>query len=94
VTFTLNVQEDLPGKLAPLRLIVLPPAGADMVPPPQEPVSPLGVATTRLAGRLSENATPVKVRVVFGFVIVKVSAVVWFTRIFVGAKAFDKTGGP
>src|SRR5262245_9064895 len=73
-TFTLKLQELLAARVAPLRLIVPDPAVAVMVPPPHEPVSPLGVATTRPAGRLSVNATPVSA-VVSGLVIVKVRLV-------------------
>ena len=46
VTFTLTVQEPLDGMVPPVRLMLLEPATAVRVPPLQEPVAPLGVATT------------------------------------------------
>ena len=42
-----NVQEAFAARVAPDKLALLPPAVAEMVPPPHDPVSPLGVATTR-----------------------------------------------
>src|SRR5262245_65121462 len=78
-TFTLKLQELLAATVAPLRLTVLDPAVAVMVPPPHEPVSPLGVATTRPLGRLSMKATPVSATVLFEFVIVKLRVVVPFS---------------
>jgi hypothetical protein len=59
VTFTLNVQELLAAIVPPERLIVPVPAVAVTVPAPQVPVRPFGVATTRPAGNVSLNATPV-----------------------------------
>jgi hypothetical protein len=93
VTFTLKVQEPLAATVAPLRLIVLDPAVAVMVPPPHEPVSPLGVATTRPLGRLSVNATPVSVTAVFEFVIVKLRVVVPFSGMVDGVNDFAMAGG-
>ncbi len=45
VTLTLNEQDVLTARVAPLRDIVLEPAGAVIVPLPQEPDRPLGVLT-------------------------------------------------
>jgi hypothetical protein len=59
VTLTENVHEPFPDKLAPDRLIVLVPCVAVMVPPPQEPVNPLGFEIARPEGRVSLNPTPV-----------------------------------
>ena len=67
VTFTENVQELLAAMVPPERLIVPVPAVAVMVPPPQVPVRPLGVETTRPAGSVSLNATPVSAAVVLEF---------------------------
>src|SRR5437899_1730407 len=67
-TFTLKVHDALAANVAPARLTLPEPAVAVMVPPPQLPVRPFGVATTRPAGRLSVNATPVSATVVFGLV--------------------------
>lgn len=82
VTFTENVQFPLAGNVAPERLTDPAPTVAVIAPPPQEPVSPFGVATTMPAGKLSVNVTPVS-EAVFpaGLVIVKVSEVVLPTGI-------------
>ena len=74
VMLTANVHALFPARLAPVRLTVEDPAVAVMLPPPHEPVSPLGLDTPRPAGRLSLNAIPVSVDA-FGFVSVKVSDV-------------------
>ena len=67
VTFTEKVHDALAASDAPVRLIVLVPAVAVIVPPPQEPVRPLGVEITRPAGRVSVKPTPVIVVVVLVF---------------------------
>jgi len=67
VTFTENVQELLAAIVPPLRLIEFEPAVAVIVPAPQVPVKPFGVETTRPAGSVSLNATPVSATVVFWF---------------------------
>ena len=59
VTFTEKVQEALAPNVAPDMTTELDPAVAAMAPPPQEPVRPLGVATTRPAGKVSLKPTPV-----------------------------------
>jgi hypothetical protein len=59
VTFTLNVQVPPAAIVPPERLIVPEPATAVTVPLPQAPVRPFGVETTRPAGKVSLNATPV-----------------------------------
>ena len=64
VTFTLKVQEVVLARVAPERLTLPEPATAVMVPPPQEPVRPFGVETTRPAGRVSLKPTPVRAVVV------------------------------
>src|ERR1022692_4145835 len=46
VTLTLNVHEPLAGSAAPPKLMLPNPAGAVIVPPPQLPVTTLGVETT------------------------------------------------
>jgi hypothetical protein len=58
LTFTEKAQEALAARVAPERLIKLVPAVAVMVPPPQLPVKPLGVATTKPAGKVLLNPTP------------------------------------
>ena len=62
VTFTEKVQELLPASVAPDKLTPPPPAVAEIVPPPHEPVRPLGVATTRPAGNVSVKPTLCSVR--------------------------------
>jgi hypothetical protein len=67
VTFTENVQELLAARVPPARLTAPEPAVAVIVPLPQVPVNPLGVETTRPAGSVSLNATPVAPAVVLVF---------------------------
>lgn len=61
VTFTLKVQEALAARLAPDRLITLVFCVAVIVPPPHEPVRPLGVEMTNPTGKVSVKPTPVSV---------------------------------
>jgi hypothetical protein len=75
VTFTLNVHAALDASVAPVRPTLPEPAVAVIVPPPQLPVSPLGVATTRPAGNVSVNATPDRLLDPLGLVMVKLSEV-------------------
>jgi len=67
VTFTEKVHEVLVGKVVPARLTTVAPEAAVIVPPPHEPVRPLGVDTTRPAGKVSLKLTPVSVVVVLLF---------------------------
>ena len=60
VTFTLNVHEALPARVALVRLTLPEPAVAVITPPPQLPVSPFGVAITRPAGSVSVKPIPVR----------------------------------
>src|SRR5438105_1776085 len=78
-TFALNVQVAPGSSVAPVRPMLPPPANAVIVPPPQDPLSPLGVATARPAGRGSAKEMPVKVTMAFGFKIVKIALTGWFT---------------
>jgi hypothetical protein len=81
-TFTENVQEALAASVAPDRLTAPEPATAVIVPPPQVPVKPLGVATITPAGSVSLKAMPVSETVLAaGLVIVKLRLVVPFTGI-------------
>src|SRR5262249_60380773 len=50
VTLIENVQDVAAARVAPERLTLPPPAVAVMVPPPHEPVRPLGLATTTPEG--------------------------------------------
>ena len=67
VTFTAKVHEVLAARLAPDKLITFVACVAVMVPPPQLPVRPFGVETTKPAGRVSLKPTPVSVVVVLLF---------------------------
>src|SRR5215469_14220047 len=75
LTLTLNVQEEFAGRVAPLSLTIPVPCVAVIVPPPQDPVSPLGVETTKPEGNGSLNPMPVNPLPVFGFCIVKLRLV-------------------
>jgi hypothetical protein len=74
VTFTENVHEAPAASIAPDRLMLFDPATAVIVPPPQEPVTPLGVDTISPDGSISVNASPVSA-IEFGLVRVKLRAV-------------------
>jgi hypothetical protein len=63
VTFTEKVHELLAARVAPDRLMTPVPAVAVIVPPPQEPVSPLGVEITSPAGKVSLKPIPVSAAV-------------------------------
>src|SRR5262249_20413016 len=92
--FTLNVHEALAASVAPARLTVPLPAVAVIVPPPHVPVSPLGVATTNPAGKVSVNATPFNAVALFGLVMVNDNVVLPFTAIDVGLNDLAIDGGP
>ena len=94
VTFTENVQELLAAMVPPLRLITPDPAVAVMVPLPQEPVMPFGVETTRPAGSVSVNPTPVSAVVVLGLVIVKLREVDPFSGMLAAPNALVIMDGP
>ena len=94
VTFTENVQEELAGSDAPLRLTLPDAAVAVMVPPPHVPVKPFGVEITRPAGSVSLNATPVRVVMVLLFWIVKLKLVEPFSGMLAAPNALMITGGP
>lgn len=66
VTFTVNVQEALAARVAPVRLTLPDAAAAVIVPPPQVPVNPFGEAITSPAGSVSVKAMPIRDRLVFG----------------------------
>lgn len=91
-TLTETVQEALPARVPAERLTLPNPATAVAV-PPHVLLIPLGVATTRPGGRLSVNAKPVSARLVFGFVMLKVSDVVPFSGIVAAPKALEMEGG-
>jgi hypothetical protein len=92
VTFTANVHDPLAASVAPDKLMVPVPCVAVIVPPPHEPLSPFGVATTNPDGRLSLNPTPDN-EGEFGLVIVKLSDVVPFNGIDAAPNALEIDGG-
>src|SRR5881392_1548592 len=90
VTVTLNIQVPLAAIESPLSVMVL---GVVIVSdPPQVAVGP-EVATVNPAGSVSVNPTPVNPTVEFGFVIVKVSAVVPPIGMAAAPNIFEITGG-
>ncbi len=100
VTSTLIVQLLLDARLPPLKLRVVSPANGVNVPPqpllmfgvlatcnpvPPQPLLMFGVlATCNPAGRLSVNARPFSVTLLFGFVIVKLNVLLAFNTMLVG----------
>src|SRR5580700_7007805 len=94
VTLTEKVQELLVANVAPARMTDEDPAVAVIVPPPQEPANALGVATTRPAGRLSVNATPVNATAfATGLLMVKLSEVEPFNASVAAPNDLVITGG-
>src|SRR5215468_5718030 len=82
-TFTETAHEALAANVPPDRLSELAPAVAVAVPP--QVLFRLGVdATTSPAGRLSVNANPLSVTLLFGLLMLMVSKVVPFSGILVG----------
>jgi hypothetical protein len=94
VTFTAKLQEALAASVAPERLITFVPWVAVIVPPPHVPVCPLGVETTRPAGRVSLNPTPVSVVVVLLFWMVKLSEVEPFSGMLAAPNDLLMAAGP
>lgn len=93
VTFTVTLQELLTATVPPVRETIPDPAVAVAV-PPQVLVRPLGVATTRLAGKLSVKATPASATVfAAGLVMVMVNVLNPFTGIPVGLNTLTIAGG-
>src|SRR5215510_10888866 len=91
-TFTETAQEALAATVPPDRLTELAPPVAVAVPP--QVLFRFGVeATTSPAGRLSVNANPVSVTLLFGLLMLMVSKVVPFNGILVGANVLVTLGG-
>ena len=74
LTFTLKVQLVPAARVAPVNATLFEPPAAAIVPPPQVPVRPFGVAMAKLAGNVSVKAKPVS-DTAFGFERVKLSVV-------------------
>jgi hypothetical protein len=91
-TDTEKLHDPPAAKVAALRLTDAPPAAAVIVPPPHEPVSPLGFWTKRLAGKVSVKPTPVS-GTVPGLVTLNVNVEVCPKATVAGWNAFVMTGG-
>src|SRR5258708_23152620 len=94
VTLTTKGQIPLAATVPPVRLTLPEPAVAVMVPPPQEPVSPFGVATTNPLGKRSVTATPVRAAAALELVLLNVRLVLLPARILAAPNAFAIEGGP
>lgn len=92
VTFTAKVHELLAAMVPPVKETVPEPAVADGV-PLHVLLNPFGVATTRLAGKVSVNPTPVSPTVADGLVMVMVMVLVPPTEIVVGLNTLVVVGG-
>jgi len=92
-TFTLNVHDALAANVAPARLTLPDPATAVIVPPPQVPANPFGVATTNPAGSVSVNATPACAVEESGLFTTKVKVVDPPSATFAAPKVFVITAG-
>lgn len=93
VTFTAKLHPPVAAKAAPERLMLFEPAAAVMVPPPHEPVSPLGFATTNPAGSVSLNPIPLREALALGLSIVNLREVVPVSGIVDAPKALAMVGG-
>jgi hypothetical protein len=93
VTFTLNEQELLAARVAPDRLTLPDPAVAVIVPPPQLPLRPFGVAICNPLGNGSVTVTPVSDAAAFGLLMLKLSDVVPFTGILLAPNDLLIVGG-
>lgn len=91
ITFTLTVHEPFAGMVPPLKAIVVLPAVAPVMVPPQELERLGGEATCTPEGSESENEAPVRGEP-FGFESVKVRVETPLTAINGGAKALLREG--
>jgi hypothetical protein len=93
VTLTIKLHEALAASVAPVRLAVVDPAVAVIVPPPQLPESALGVDTVRPAGRLSVKPMPESEVPPLGLDRLKVSVVAPFNATVAAPNDFAIVGG-
>src|SRR5262249_1722473 len=93
VTFTETVHQPTGGIVTKLIAMLLAPGLAVTVGLTHVPARPLGLATTRPAGRLSFSAVLTSVVLEFGFVKLKVSEVVPFRGTLAAPKALLTVGG-
>ena len=89
---TVKVEEVFAASVAPDKLTVSEPAVAVMVPPPHDPVSPLGFATVIPASRVSVKLTVKSETVVLGFATVKLRLDTPFIDIVFGANDLVMVG--
>jgi hypothetical protein len=94
ITFTVKLHEELAVKAAPDRVALLDPAVAVIVPPPQLPLKPLGVATTMPEGNVSVKPTPVSAVPALVFDTVKVNVVLPFNATLAAPNDFVMVGDP
>jgi hypothetical protein len=92
-TFTAKLHDTFATSVAPDRLTLADPATAEIVPPPQLPVRPLGVATTNPAGIVSMKPIPLREAPAFGLDSVKVKDVVPFNVTLAAPNIFANAGG-
>src|SRR6266851_4384733 len=93
LTLTAKLHGALAARVAPERLTLLEPAAAVIVPPPHEPVSPLGVETTSPEGSVSVNPIPLREVALFGLERLNVNVVEPFNGIEAAPKDFPIVGG-
>ena len=94
VTLTLKVHDVLGFRIAADRPMLVPPAVALILPPPQEPVRPLpGLETFSPAGNESVKPTPLS-EMELAFMIVKLTVVLPFRGNVETANAVVMVGGP
>ena len=94
VTLMLKVQDPLAASVAPDKLTKEEAATAVIVPPPHEPLRPLGDDTTRPPASVSVKAIPLCDPKVLVLLIVKVNEVEPFSTIAPAPKALVMVGGP
>ena len=91
-TFTAKLHETPAASVAPARLMLADPAVAAIVPPPQLPLSPLGVDTIIPAGMVSVKPTPLREADVLVFDKVKVRDVLAFIEMLAAPNALAIVG--
>ncbi len=92
VTFTLMEHEPLDASVPLDKLMVFEPAVSDTV-PTHVVLAPVGLATTKPAGRVSEKATPVRANPEFGFAMLNVKLVVPLSGMLAAPNALLIVGG-
>ena len=92
MTLTLKVHEPLAAIVPLARVTLCEPAAAVIVPLPQVPVRPFGVATAKPAGSESVKATPFRANAL-GLLIVKLSDVEFASPIEAAPNVLAMVGG-